>query len=226
MKVALFSDVHGNAVALRQLLDEPAFVAADARAFLGDAVGYLPAGAEVVELLRMTADIAVQGNHDAMVTGALDIDPVADRVYRLVAQRELLDADALSYLAGLPPLAEVDGALLVHGSPVDPLGGRLQPDTNDEEIGPLPAPFVFVGQTHRPFIRRVGSSTLVNVGSVGLPRDGTRRGCYAVWDSADADVRLHSFPLDVTSILSHYPDLHPDVLAKIAMSDAPTTEGP
>jgi predicted phosphodiesterase len=216
VKIALFSDVHGNAVALRQLLKEAPFDSAQARVFLGDAVGYLPGGAEVIELLRTTASVGVQGNHDAMITGTLAIDPVADRVYRLTAQREELDESGLAYLAALPRTAQLEGALLVHGSPSEPLLGRLEPDTPDDQISPLPAPYVFVGQTHRPFIRRIGSSTLVNVGSVGLPRDGTGRGCYAVWDSASGEVRLHSFPLDVRAILAAYPDLHPDVRAKIA----------
>jgi protein phosphatase len=216
MRVALFSDVHGNAVALRQLAGETAFATADARVFLGDAVGYLPAGAEVVDLLRDLADVAVQGNHDAMITGSLPIDPVADPVYRLTAQREALDDAAIAYLATLPLSARLEGALLVHGSPADPLLGRLQADTPDDRIGVLPAPFVFVGQTHRPFIRRVGSTTLVNVGSVGLPRDGTGHGCYAVWDSAGGEVQLHPFPLDARAILSEYPDVHPDVRTKIA----------
>lgn len=216
MKVALFSDVHGNAIALRQLMNEAPFASADARVFLGDAVGYLPAGAEVVEILRASANLAVQGNHDAMITGGLPIDPAADRVYRLAEQRESLDDSALAYLAGLPRTAEMAGALLVHGSASEPLLGRLHADTPDDQIGVLPAPRVFVGQTHRAFIRRVGSSTLVNVGSVGLPRDGTVRGCYAVWDSAADEVLLHSFPLDARAILSGYPDMHPDVRAKFA----------
>ena len=215
MRIALFSDVHGNGVALRQLLDEAPFAAADARAFLGDAVGYFPAGEEVVRVLRVIADVAVQGNHDAMLTGTLPIDPVADSVYRLAAQRAALGDESADYLARLPLTATRDEALLVHGSPDDPLLGRLQPDTPDERIGALPSPLVFVGQTHRPFIRRIGPSTLVNVGSVGLPRDGTGRGCYAVWDSVGGDVRLHSFALDVPAILAAYPELHPDVRARI-----------
>ncbi|MHA6694010.1 metallophosphoesterase family protein [Homoserinimonas sp. A520] len=216
MKVALFSDVHGNAVAFRQLLDQAPFASSAVRVFLGDAVGYFPDGAEVVSILRTTADIAVQGNHDAMIAGALPIDTSADRIYRLAAQRKSLDDSALAYLATLPLTAELGGALLVHGSPSDPLLGRIQPDTPDDEVGALPAPYVFVGQTHRPFVRQVGSSTLVNVGSVGLPRDGTRHGCYAVWDSDGGEVRLHSFLLDTRTILSEYPDVHPDVRARIS----------
>lgn len=218
MKIALFSDVHGNAVAFRQLLDERPFASAEVRVFLGDAVGYLPGGAEVVNILQETATIAVQGNHDAMITGTLPIDPLADRVYRLATQREALDSSALAYLAERPRTAELDGALFVHGSPSEPLLGRLQSDTPDDQIGVLPAPFVFVGQTHRPFVRQVGSSTLVNVGSVGLPRDGTGHGCYAVWDSASGEVRLHLFLLDATAILLTYPEVHPDVRAKIVDS--------
>ncbi len=216
MKIVLFSDVHGNAVALRQLLDDPPFASAEVRVFLGDAVGYFPGGSEVVEILRSIADVAVQGNHDAMITGALPIDPVADAVYRLTAQREVLDDSALAYLSHLPRTAELEGAFLVHGSPSDPLLGRLEADTPDDRIGVVPAPFVFVGQTHRPFVRRIGSSTIVNVGSVGLPRDGTGHGCYAVWDSAGGEAQLHSIPLDARAILSEYPDVHPDVRAKIA----------
>jgi predicted phosphodiesterase len=54
---------------------------------------------------------------------------------------------------------------------------------------------LFVGHTHRPFVRRIGRLTIVNPGSLGMPVKGDPRACYAVWN--DGEVRLKHLNYDV-----------------------------
>jgi len=70
----------------------------------------------------------------------------------------------------------------MHGSPTNPVFGYVYPDTDLSSLGLQPDVTVVLGNTHRPFIRRHGDATVVNIGSCGLPRDCGRLGAVGILD--------------------------------------------
>jgi predicted phosphodiesterase len=181
MRIALFSDVHGNAVAFRAMLDDLAQQDYDAALCLGDHAQGGPQPAEVLDLLRELGAPAVYGNSDHFL---LTLDPGEEEVTDAQldtarwSQSQLSDAQ-LEYYRSFQPTVRVElddgGALLAfHGTP----------RSRDEIVGPwmeeaeFRAAFdgedatVFAGgHTHQQWARRLGDAYYVNPGSVGLPVD-------------------------------------------------------
>lgn len=173
--IGILSDAHGNPWGLRAALAALRACGVESLFFLGDAVGYLPFGGEVLDILESEGAACVMGNHDAMLCGRLPVPPEADTVYGLTKQRGRLDAVQLDRISAWPDRIErtLGGrrVLMLHGGPRAPLTEYLYPDSDLTHLQDLPVDVVFTGHSHRPFIRRAGAVTVVNVGSCGLPRD-------------------------------------------------------
>lgn len=108
-------------------------------------------------------------------------------------------AGNLKFLATWPDHRVIESPsgtiLLVHGSPANRLGGYLYPDTDLSALSALGARYIFVGQTHRPFVRREEQATFVNVGSCGLPRDCGHLGAACVFDTQTGEVEILRFDI-------------------------------
>ncbi len=198
MILGLVSDAHGNREALVVALDVLARHGAEAVLYLGDAVGYLPGGDVIAEVTRRGIP-AVLGNHEAMLVGGT-VPPDRERIYRLDETRRLLSPAERAAIEGWPERRVRDapcGRLaMFHGSPDDPVYGYLYPDTELTRHETEPAT-VFVGATHRPFVRTVGATTYVNVGSCGLPRDRGDLGAACLFDDATGAATILRF--DITA---------------------------
>jgi protein phosphatase len=204
MRYLILTDIHANIDALNAL-DEPY----DRLLVLGDLVDYGAAPEQTVQWVRERAMVTVSGNHDyAMATGAdCRSSPIS---YALsVATREYfrprLSPDEIGYLRDLPKQSslQAEGTQfhLVHATPRDALYEYLSGEADESlwraAVGELAEreEWLFVGHTHRPFVRRVGHLTIVNPGSLGMPVDSDPRACYAVWN--DGEVRLKRVSYDV-----------------------------
>ncbi len=202
MRYAILSDIHGNLDALQAVLADAA-PRSDALLCLGDVVGY---GADPEPCLEVIAERAVAfvgGNHEHGVAGLLDLDwfnPYA----RAAAEwtRERLDDDHCRYLAALPLEWEMVDATLVHASPIQPGEWDYLVTAEDgfSAFRGFATRLCFVGHSHRPAVWSLGSwgpqfqpgnvdvridagrRYIVNVGSVGQPRDRDARAAYAIWD--------------------------------------------
>lgn len=225
MKILIVSDIHGNWSALTAVLAaEP-----DAQAILclGDLVNYGPDPVECVRWARSeTVPLSiVQGNHDRAF--GCDEDPRCSGPYkplsatmqRITAPK--LSADAKRYLAELPRTLKstIEGRtfFMCHATPTDPLYNYLVPDADSEkwavEVDQAGAPdFMLVGHTHLPFIRAIGNTIVVNPGSVGQPKTGDRRACYAVWEHHE--VVLQRVDYDVQTVARHLSDVAPVAVAE------------
>ena len=163
--------------------------------FLGDAVGYLP-GPAVVEAVLAEGIASIRGNHEAMLLAAESTIP-HDDVYQLRSTATAMAPAVLASVARWPTSRELrlgnTRAVLVHGSPDDPTFGYVYPDSVLDRLAALPelgGATVFMGNTHRPFVRRCGSTTFVNVGSCCLPRDVGTLGACCVFDEETGTARI------------------------------------
>jgi diadenosine tetraphosphatase ApaH/serine/threonine PP2A family protein phosphatase len=202
VRYAVLSDVHGNLDALRAVLED-AETHADGIVCLGDVVGYGPQPEPCLELVAERALALVGGNHEHGVAGLLDLDwfnPYARAAVEWT--RAHLDDDHRRYLAALPLVTELAGATLVHASPAQPEEWDYLVSAEDglRAFAGFATRLCFVGHSHRPAVWSQGSwgpdyrpggldvsiepgrRYIINVGSVGQPRDGDARAAYAIWD--------------------------------------------
>ncbi|HEV8586537.1 MAG TPA: metallophosphoesterase family protein [Methylomirabilota bacterium] len=217
MRYAIVSDVHGNLEALRAVLADAAS-RVDGVLCLGDSVGYGADPVACVDLLEQRARAVVAGNHEYGVAGLLSLDWF-NRWARAAAEwtRERLDDDHRAWLAALPLVRELEDATLVHASPVEPdeWDYLVTPDDGWAAFGHFATRWCFVGHSHVPGAWSLGSSGpdfeprpavisaeagrryIVNVGSVGQPRDRDPRAAYGVWDVEAGRVELRRVAYDV-----------------------------
>jgi diadenosine tetraphosphatase ApaH/serine/threonine PP2A family protein phosphatase len=202
VRYAVLSDIHGNLDALRAVLED-ADGRADAIVCLGDVVGYGPQPEPCLELVAERALALVGGNHEHGVAGLLDLDwfnPYARAAVEWTRAR--LDDDHRRYLAALPLVTELEDATLVHASPAQPEEWDYLVSAEDglRAFAGFATRLCFVGHSHRPAVWSQGSWGLdfrpggldvtidagrryiINVGSVGQPRDHDARAAYAIWD--------------------------------------------
>lgn len=206
MKVAFFSDAHGNPIALEACFRAMDTLGVEARYFLGDAIGYLDGATEVLEMLRASGAPCQKGNHDAMLLGELPIAPARERVYRITEARAQCASADLEMLATWPAHRELEFGglriLLAHGSPAPSITEYVWPDTPIVLPPDFAFDMVFLGHTHRPFVRQHGAVTVVNCGSSGLPRDRGDLASFALLDTHTRGVRVMRVPFDRDHVLA------------------------
>ena len=223
MRYAVLSDVHGNLEALSAVLADAASEGALGVLCLGDAVGYGADPVACVELLGERSTGMVAGNHEYGALGLLDLrwfNPVARAA--ALWTREQLGADHQGYLSGLPLSSALGEATCVHASPRRPeeWDYLLSAEDGFEAFADFATRLCFVGHSHRPGVWSLGSSGpahedlggpawhdhripfhdgrryIVNVGSVGQPRDRDPRAAYVVWDEDERSITLRRVMYD------------------------------
>jgi predicted phosphodiesterase len=212
--IGLLSDAHGNALGLSACLNALHRRGVEQIYFLGDAVGYLPGEVEVLDLLGDEGVLCQRGNHEAMLLGDLELDPVRDEAYGLAAARRRLRPDQIAELKSWPDIREFEASghrvVLAHGSPRSYLTDYVYPDADVSWLGDLGYDAVFMGNTHRPFATRVGGVLVANVGSCGLPRDqGDLAACVA-YDSDLNSCEILRIPVPAASVMAQFSSpVHP-----------------
>jgi len=228
LKRAIVSDIHANLEALTAVLADIESQGAVEIYCLGDVVGYGPNPCECVDRV-MQFDACVLGNHDqGALFDPEGFSAGAERaIFWTRSQLESPPDDAAQnlrrwdFLCELPRTIREDGLLFVHGSPRSPLNEYVFPeDVHNprklEKLFNVVERVCFQGHTHVPgvltedgrFLRPdqvddvypLGSQkTMVNVGSVGQPRDGDRRSCYVLWEEGAVRFRRVEYPLEETA---------------------------
>jgi putative phosphoesterase len=214
--IGLVSDAHGNSQAFDQAVALLLAQGAQRLYFLGDAIGYVPSVAVLDSLARLGDRVqCIRGNHEAMLLEERS-DASRECVYQLEALRPKLTPAQLAMMASWPVFLNevIDGqkVLLVHGSPSNPTYGYVYPDTDLSDFC-LDVDWVFMGNTHHPFIRQQAGTYYVNVGSCGMPRDDGRYGSAALLDTKARSARILRFDITAESsqILQQFPTVHPSV---------------
>jgi diadenosine tetraphosphatase ApaH/serine/threonine PP2A family protein phosphatase len=220
MKYGVLGDIHGNLSALSSALEHLQGLGAERFVALGDVVGYGAAPGACIDLLREVGAVVVKGNHDAAVAGELDparFNPLAREA--VLWTRAALGTEHLDWLAALPYRLDLPDCSLAHGTYADP--ERFDyvhgPADADASLEALPHTVGFVGHTHVPIaLLRMGDDphrtgqaradhvdlngvhrVLINVGSVGQPRDRDVRAACALYDAEGGWVQLERLEYDV-----------------------------
>jgi predicted phosphodiesterase len=183
--LALLYDIHGNLVALEEVLKDAEAAGADAYLLGGDFASFSPWPRETIERLRELPNTTwIRGNGERWLR-----EPPRDRP-EVMATFQELDAGLGTYeglLYSLQGHFEHDGVLYVHGSPLSDVESfPPEPSADDERMlnGVRDKTVVF-GHSHQQF-RRPGpnGTTLINPGSAGMPLDGDARAAYALRSDA------------------------------------------
>ncbi|MEZ6141435.1 MAG: metallophosphoesterase family protein [Zavarzinella sp.] len=222
MRILLLSDIHANWAALRTI-QEPY----DICLFLGDLVEYGLNPVPCIDWAMKNAHYAVRGNHDHGCAQAVEFTANAGFRYLTTLTRPL-NAQQLTekhrrYLATLPTTRWVTIAgktfLLVHANPHDPMDEYAPADVDfwKKRLEGIDADYVCVGHTHMQYTLRVGRTTIVNPGSVGLPRDGDPRGGYAIMTPDEIIHRRFEYPIEEAIACVEQSSLNPT--AKQMLSD-------
>jgi predicted phosphodiesterase len=221
MRYAIISDIHGNLEALKSVLKDIDSKSIDTILCAGDIVGYYANPEECVRLVRERVSHAVVGNHDYAAIGKVDTRNFTFYAYAAMEWTKMkLSDEAREYLESLPMDLEIDGLFLTHSSPSNPQDFMyVFPDSEEavfEAFNSLVHRINFIGHTHWPSIlvqdnERITLHAedtvkikndfyyLINVGSVGQPRNFDPRSCYAIYDSCAGTVSLIRVPYDHTA---------------------------
>ncbi|NGP88836.1 metallophosphoesterase family protein [Fodinibius halophilus] len=203
MKIALFSDVHANLPALEAVFSDIDGRKPDAIYCLGDLVGYAPWPNEVIEAIRARHIPTIAGNYDYGVGQnsnecgcAYKTDEDKKRGERSIRfTNGIITDDNRSYLKSLPShfrmeavsVKQKQSLLMVHGSPRK-INEYLYEDRPDESFRRMMEAanthLLAFGHTHKPFHKIIKDGQTyrhaINIGSVGKPKDGDPRACYAM----------------------------------------------
>lgn len=216
MILGFISDAHGNVEAFNKGISILLAEGAKRLFFLGDAIGYIPSYAVLNALDSLGEKIfCIRGNHEAMLLDGR-VDLARDSIYQLEVLRTNLPQSKLKMISSWPVLHRemLDGLslLLVHGSPESPTYGYVYPDTNLAGFSP-DADWVFMANTHHPFIREQAGIQYVNIGSCGMPRDDGRFGSAGLLDTKTGTTRIFRFDIcsETKRMLEEFPIIHPSV---------------
>jgi len=199
MRVALLSDMHGNAVAFRAAVAELEDRQPDLIVALGDVAQGGPQPHECVELLQELGCPCVFGNSDEFLL-TLDLGAEeAEDVERLLEtarwSQEQLGKDELDFLRGFQPTVEVGRVLCCHATPTSNEDVVL-PDTDG--IPPVDADAVAAGHVHQQWLRRFDRTLWFCVGAIGVSR-----WCeYALVDDQTLAVEFRRIPFDVDALIA------------------------
>lgn len=217
MRRAILSDIHGNYTALEAVLKDVAEQGCEQIVCLGDVVGYGPEPQQCLDRV-MGFDVCIIGNHDlAALFDPEGFSSAAEQAI-LWTRRQLESGDTpencrrrLEFLARLPRVRREGNLLFVHGSVRNPINEYVFPEDiynrrKMEKLFSMVQRVCFQGHTHVPGVftaelqfyrpsdidhrfQLSDDKVMINVGSVGQPRDGDWRSCYVILEDQSITFR-------------------------------------
>ena len=224
MVYGIISDLHSNLEALTAVIEHSKTQGVKEFLCLGDIVGYNANPEEVIDMLQeLNVKHIVKGNHDYYVASDMyvnEFNPIAAKA--ILWNRKHISQTKRQWLANLPMQIDLDeiGVTLVHSSLDNPHAWNYVFDKFNAEssFGNQKNQICFIGHTHVPFVFEQafdneehfihagnptqlqpidGNKYLINVGSVGQPRDGNVKSSYITFDSEKRIIKFHRVEYDV-----------------------------
>jgi diadenosine tetraphosphatase ApaH/serine/threonine PP2A family protein phosphatase len=223
MRIGILGDIHSNLDALRAVVSALKDRSIDHWVQVGDIVGYGAEPVECIQLVRELGCTVCLGNHDAAVVGLLSTEyfnPYARQAVEWT--RRQLDSDEMDFLRQLPLVVEREQYTVVHGTLhlPDEFGYVMSVVEAKDSMRGQNSKVCFVGHSHVPAIYLQGASpeevqvvfspevtaktdaatkVLMNVGSVGQPRDEDPRAAYAIYDTETGEASILRVDYDIGS---------------------------
>jgi len=217
MRCGFFSDVHSNVEALKVVVEDLEKEKVDQILFLGDAVGYGPDPNECTTIINEVADVKLMGNHDYAALGLIETN-----LFNTYAQKSMewtksvLTEESLKSLSSYNMDHRFDQSYSVHSTPKEPQEWNyiLNLDDAEENFGFFNKQICLIGHSHTPVIIKKfddrhcflheeswtkiekGFKYIINIGSVGQPRDGSNQACYLIYDTKEKVAILKRLPYD------------------------------
>ncbi len=220
MLYGVIADIHGNLEAFETVLEEIDKADIDRLICAGDVVGYAAHPGKCLEIIRERADAVVAGNHDWAVAGKVDTTYFnSDARDSVEWTRAQLSEEQVSWLAELPLVTQVDDISLVHSTLYNPEYFDYIQTLYQAELcfGEQEKHITFVGHSHVPVIFRDDERVeyflqeryqlqdddhcIVNVGSVGQPRDSDPRASYVLYDDEKREVQMYRISYDISATM-------------------------
>jgi len=218
MRYGIFSDVHSNLEALEAVVEAYKKEKIDQYLCVGDIVGYAANPKECTLIVKSLVSQTVAGNHDWAAVGLFPVDyfnPHAKNAI-LWTGKQLTEKEK-DFLKSLKLIYRNEYLTLVHGTLSEPqkFGYIEDLDGAQDNFWLQEAEVCFIGHTHVPgvFIKdsrgkiqysrddviRVsrGCKHIVNVGSVGQPRDNNPRASYCIFDTNKKKIYIKRISYDI-----------------------------
>jgi diadenosine tetraphosphatase ApaH/serine/threonine PP2A family protein phosphatase len=219
MRYGIFSDIHSNFEALSSVLEAMDAQGVERKVCLGDAVGYGASPNECVDLIREKSQVTLLGNHDSVALGRESSENFNYYARKAIEwTKENLDPGARDFLDKLPYVVDEPPLTFVHASPRSPVDWYYITSFDDaiDAFSFFSEKICFVGHTHIPSIvvmeneqsfwvsetlshkLLANQRVLVNVGSVGQPRDRLPLASWCLCDTKEMTVEIVRVPYDIT----------------------------
>ena len=236
MRIAVISDIHGNLEAFIEVLVDIDQSGVAEIICLGDIVGYGPNPEEVVQKVRALQIPTIMGNHELAVSDKRALkwfNPVARTSLKKTIQ--FLSEDSIQYIRELPSSIVSHGCRFVHGFPPDSVRTyvfQISEEALFDTFIEMKEKICFIGHTHMlKLIQFDGDSVIekplkkgvteidadkryiLNIGSVGQPRDGNNHAKYVIWDADKNQLELKYISYDVELVAERiiakgFPEAH------------------
>lgn len=219
MRYGVFSDTHGNIEGFREVIKAYAREDIDSYICVGDIVGYGANPSECIEEVKRLKAESVGGNHDRASIGLINTDYFNYAAREAVDwTREVLSEHDKEFLRSSPLIINKDDFTVVHGSLVKPdfFYYIMNAASAESCFRKMEQDLCFVGHSHVPltffmenneikytfdkfFRLKPGVKYIVNVGSVGQPRDGDPRAAFCVFDSKKRTIDIKRADYNIES---------------------------
>jgi len=219
VKIAMISDIHGNATALEAVLNDIERKRADRICVLGDLCYRGPEPKRALDLIRSLNARVIKGNADEWVVRGVRQNEVPDHALEMMNRERdwivsQLDEQDVAFLRDLPERLslEAEGTTLrlFHATP-DSLFDIVAPDAGDalleqKLIEPDGADVTVYAHIHKAYVRVINGKVLINTGSVGLPFDGLAKASYALVEVEDGRISssIERVAYDVEAVVRQY----------------------
>lgn len=192
--IALISDIHGNFVALKEVLSTIDRLKIKDIYCLGDIVGYYSQVNECCNELQKRNVKCILGNHDWYMISNTNC-PRSNSVNDcLKYQRSIITNSNLQWLTSFPVYRKINNLSLVHGGWTNPIDEYVNP--NQEYFDLIPDYFFASGHTHKQILKSFDKKIYCNPGSVGQPRDGNYKAAFATFDGKNFELFRIDYNVD------------------------------